>query len=148
MSKRPPGLVAVIAYKAVTAVSLAVVSVSLLLALEHQPELEKFSESLTLAGKRGVIVWVLDKLLNFNSKTLQLSGIAAAAYAAMTTVEAAGLWYQKAWARWWVLGVVGISFPPEIFELIRGFSLLKIIVFLLNIAIFVYLLWNPKKTRR
>lgn len=148
MSKRPPALLAVIVYKAVTAVLLTVVSISLLLALEHQPGLEKFSESLTLSGKRGVIVWILDKLLNFDSRTLQFSGIAAGAYAAMTTVEAVGLWYQKAWARWWVLGMVGISFPPEILELIRGFSLLKIIILLLNIAIFAYLLWDPIKTHR
>lgn len=145
---RPPGLVAVVIYKAGTAVLLAVVSISLLLALRDQPELEKLSESLTLSGKRGLIVWTLDQILNFDPKTLQFSGIAVGAYAVMTTIEAVGLWYQKAWARWWVLGMVGISFPPEIFELIRGFSLLKIIVLLLNIAIFVYLLRNPDKLRR
>lgn len=147
MSKHPPGLVAIVVYKAITAALLALTSVSFLLALENQPRLEQFSESLTLAGKWGVIVWILDKVLNFSSKTLQFGGIAAIVYAAMTTVEAVGLWYQKAWARWWVLGMVSISFLPEIFELIRGFSLLKSIVLLLNMAIFVYLLWSPNETR-
>lgn len=145
MIKRPPALVAVIAYKALTAVLLGITSVSLLLVADYQPGLEQFSESLTLAGKRGVIAWVLNKILNFDSKTIEFSGIAVGAYAALTTVEAIGLWYQKAWARWLVLGMVGMSALPEIFELLRGLSLLKLIVFLMNIAIFVYLLWDPKR---
>jgi len=35
---------------------------------------------------------------------------------------------------------VGISIPPEIFELWQGFSVIKIIVLLLNILVFWYLL--------
>lgn len=145
MSQRPPALVAVIVYKVVTALLLVIISVSLLFAVEYQPGLEQFSESLTLAGKQGVVAWVLNKILNFDPKTLEFSGIAAGAYAAVTTVEAIGLWYQKAWARWLVLGMVGISVLPEILELFRSLSLLKLIVFLVNIAIFGYLLWNPKQ---
>lgn len=145
MSKHPPALVAVIVYKAVTAVLLSIISASLLFAVEYQPGLEQFSESLTLASKRGVIAWVLNKILNFDPKTLEFSGIATGAYAAVTTVEAIGLWYQKAWARWLVLGMVGMSVLPEIFELLQGLSLLKLVAFLVNIAIFGYLLWGPKQ---
>lgn len=139
MSKRPPGLVAIVCYKAFTATLFAITSISILLTLKNYQGLAHFADSLALEGKQGVIAWTVNKVLNVNPKTLQFSQLAAAAYAIVTLVEAVGLWYEKVWARWLVLGVVGISIPPEIFELIKGFSFLKLIVFVLNIGIFIYL---------
>lgn len=140
MIKRSPGLIAIVVYKGITAIFLVAISFSLLLALKKQPQLLQLEDALTLAGKLGFIAWVLEKILNFNPRTLQLSGIAAGVYAAVTAVEALGLWYQKKWANWLVLGLVSISILPEIFELSKGFSILKFLVFLANVSIFIYLL--------
>jgi uncharacterized membrane protein (DUF2068 family) len=46
-----------------------------------------------------------------------------------------------------VLGVGGISIPLEIDELARGFSLLKLLAFSINIAIFIYLLKKFPKSK-
>lgn len=146
MKKRSSGLVVIVIYKAITAALLVAVSISLLLATKKQPQLVHFEDALTLAGKRGIIVWVLEKILNFSPKTLQLSGILAGAYAGVSLIEAAGLWYQKSWARWLTLGLVAIGILPEIFELIKGFSVLKLIVLIANIGVFIYLLRDfPKQ---
>ena len=60
-------------------------------------------------------------------------------------IEAVGLWYRRRWAKILVLGIVGISIPLEVFELIREVTLLKLVIFLLNIAVFWYLLhYFPK----
>lgn len=72
LKKRSSGLVVIVLYKAITAALLVVISISLLLATKKQPQLLQFEDSLTLAGKRGMIVWVIEKLLNFNPKTLQV----------------------------------------------------------------------------
>lgn len=146
MSKRPSGLVAIVVYKIFTATLLTIVSIALLLSVKHQPYLEDLWESLVLAGKQDLITLLLEKVLNLSTKTVLFGGVAAGVYALVTAIEAVGLWYQKTWARWLVLAVVGISIPPEIFELVHKFSFLKMIVFLLNIAVFVYLLREfPKK---
>ena len=147
MRKRSSGLVVIVLYKAITAALLFITSISLLLALKKQPQLIQLDDALTLAGKRGFIIWILEKILNFNPKTLQVSGIVAGVYAGVTTIEAVGLWYQKAWARWLVLGLVSISILPEIFELTKGFSILKLIIFLANLGILVYLLREFPKQR-
>jgi uncharacterized membrane protein (DUF2068 family) len=56
------------------------------------------------------------------------------------------LWYQKSWARLLVLGLVGISIPPEIFELIKKITIPKFLVILVNVAVFWYLLQHfPKQ---
>jgi len=140
IGKRPSGLVAIVLYKTFTASLLTVTSIAIFLAAKNYDNLLDFSESLTLSGKRGIIAFVLEKLLNFEPRTLKFSAIAAGAYALITAIEAIGLWYEQAWARWLVLGVVGISIPPEIFELWQGFSVIKVIILLLNIAVFWYLL--------
>ncbi|MBO3460946.1 DUF2127 domain-containing protein [Aetokthonos hydrillicola Thurmond2011] len=146
MSKRPSGLVAIVIYKIFTATLLTIVSIALLVSVKHQPDLEELWESLVLAGKQGLIALLLEKLLNLSTKKVLFGGVAAGVYAVVTAIEAVGLWYEKAWARWLVLGVVGISIPAEIFELIHKFSFLKVVIFLINIAVFVYLLREfPKK---
>lgn len=147
MPKRSPGLTIIVIYKAMTAVFLLAISFSLLLAIKKQPYLLQLEDSLTLAGKRSFIAWLLEKILNFNPKTLQVSGILAGVYAGVCIIEAVGLWYQRAWARWLVLGLVAIGILPEIFELIKGFSLLKVLVFLANLGVFIYLLRDFPKQR-
>jgi uncharacterized membrane protein (DUF2068 family) len=148
MNQRPPGLLVVIIYKAFTATLFAITSIAILLTLKNHEVLQQFSESLFLAGKQGVIAWVVQKLLNISPRTLHFGGIVVAVYAGVTCIEAVGLWYQKSWARWLVISVVAISIPPEIFELSKGFSPLKLIAFLLNLAILFYLLLKfPKENK-
>lgn len=146
-NKRPFGLVAIVVYKAFVALLLAITAIILLLALKNYQNLVAFSESYVLEGKLAIIELLLDKVINVKKSTLGLSGIAAGIYAVVTAIEAVGLWYQKAWAEILVIGLVGISIPPEIFELVRGVTLLKLLVFLVNIAVLWYLLKNFFKHR-
>lgn len=50
------------------------------------------------------------------------------------------LWYEKAWATIMVMGIVGITIPIEIFEIVHKASLIKFGVFAINVAMFIYLL--------
>ncbi|MEE3716019.1 DUF2127 domain-containing protein [Tumidithrix elongata RA019] len=140
IGKRPTALIAIVAYKAFTATLLAVTSIAIFSAYKNYDGLLDFAESMTLSGKRGMIVWGLEKVVNLSPKTLEFSAIGAAIYAIVTAIEAVGLWYEQSWARWLVLIVVGISIPIEIFELIKGIAIVKLIVFILNVGIFWYLL--------
>ncbi|MEH1932169.1 MAG: DUF2127 domain-containing protein [Nostoc sp.] len=145
MKKRPLGLVAIVLYKTFTALLLMATSIALLLTLKNYQNLEAFSEDYVLEGKSIIIDWLLNKVLNLNPRTLAFSGIGAGVYAIVTSIEAVGLWYEKRWAHVLVLVLVGISIPPEIYELIRGFSPLKILILVLNLAVFGYLFRNFPK---
>ncbi|MBN3895070.1 MAG: DUF2127 domain-containing protein [Nostoc sp. NOS(2021)] len=145
MKKRPLGLVAIVLYKSFAALLLMATSIALLLTLKNYQNLEVFSENYVLEGKSIIIDWLLNKVLNLNPRTLAFSGIGAGVYAIVTTIEAVGLWYEKRWAHVLVLVLVGISIPPEIYELIRGFSPLKILILVLNLAVFGYLFRNFPK---
>jgi uncharacterized membrane protein (DUF2068 family) len=69
------------------------------MAAKNDEELQNFLDQISLSGKRGVIAWILEKILNFNPRTLQFSAIALAAYAVVTAIEAIELCYEKTWAR-------------------------------------------------
>jgi uncharacterized membrane protein (DUF2068 family) len=72
---------------------------------------------------------------------LQLLALGAAAYAAIRFAEAYGLWRERAWAEWLAVISAGIYLPFEIYELAKGVSTLRIVVFAINVAILAYLSW-------
>ncbi|WP_392531362.1 DUF2127 domain-containing protein [Nostoc sp. C117] len=147
-TKRSTGLLAIVIYKTFVASLLAVTSIALLFTLKNQHTLAIFSESYILETKLTIIEWLIDKILNISPTKLKFSGIAAGAYAIVTAIEAVGLWYEKSWATLLVLGLVGISIPPEIFELIKKITIIKLIVFLVNVAVFWYLLHHFKNYKK
>ena len=143
--KRPPGLIAIVIYKGFVALLLAATSIILLLALKNHEALVTLSQSYVLEGKLDIIEWLLEKVINIKPSTLKFSGIAAGIYALVTAIESVGLWYEKTWAKILVIGLVGISIPPEIFELIKGLTILKGLVFMTNLAVLVYLIRHFSK---
>ena len=73
-----------------------------------------------------------------DAKLLALAGFALA-YAVIRLAEAYGLWFDRRWAQW--LGAVsgGIYLPIEIYELFQHASWVKLIVFLANLGIVMFL---------
>ena len=143
--QRPPGLIAIVLYKSFVASLLTVTSLALLLALNSHHFLEALSKSLFLETKLNIVKYLLPKILIIKPHTLLFSGLATGLYAILTVLEAVGLWYEKAGATILVLLLVGISIPPEIYELVQGVTVLKLAVFIANIAVLWYLLHHLPK---
>jgi uncharacterized membrane protein (DUF2068 family) len=55
-------------------------------------------------------------------------------------VEAVGLWWQKRWAEYLTFIATAVFLPIEVYELSQTLSVLKLITFLLNLAVVIYLL--------
>lgn len=144
---RPPALLAIIIYKCFVIALMSVTAVASIFLMKNHQELVEFSSLYVLRTKLFIIEWVLNKLIAIDPSKLKLSGIVAGVYALVTSIEAIGLWYQKSWAMFLVLILVGMSLPPEIFELIKGVTVVKSVVFSINIAMFLYLLQDVIKTR-
>jgi uncharacterized membrane protein (DUF2068 family) len=144
--KRPQALMAIVIYKGFMAALLGITALAIFFSWQNYAELHEFADSLSLAGKRGIIHLIVERIVSFKPGTLKFTAIAASIYAIVTLAEAVGLWYERTWAQWLVIGTVCISIPPEIYELWKEVSLVKAIVFVLNIVILWYLLRDfPKK---
>ena len=61
-------------------------------------------------------------------------------YGAIEGIEAVGLWYQRRWAEYLTFLVTTSLLPLEIYEIVNHTTVFKILAFLINIAVVLYLL--------
>jgi len=90
------------------------------------------------------ILHELDKLFSLRSGKLREVGAALIAYGVLEGVEAVGLWFAKRWAEYLTFLATTILLPLEIYELAHKASALKVIGFLINLAIVIYLLYDKR----
>ncbi len=90
------------------------------------------------------ILHELDKLFSLRSGTLREVGIGLLAFGVLEGVEAVGLWFAKRWAEYLTFLATTILLPLEIYEIIHRQSLLKIIGFIINVAVVIYLLYAKR----
>jgi uncharacterized membrane protein (DUF2068 family) len=92
------------------------------------------------SSEHGGILGELDRAFSLKESTLYALGFVIAAYALLEGVEAVGLWLRQRWAEYLTLVATTLLFVPEIYELTKRLSPLKIVTVLVNLAIVMYLL--------
>ena len=65
-------------------------------------------------------------------------------YGAIEGIEAVGLWYQRRWAEYLTFLVTASLLPFEVYEISSRATPFKIIAFLINVAVVVYLLYAKR----
>ena len=86
----------------------------------------------------------LDRLFSLRTGTLKEVGIALLAYAALEGVEAIGLWFAQRWAEYLTFVSTTLLLPLEVYEIATKGTPLKVIGFLINVAVVVYLLLRKR----
>lgn len=90
------------------------------------------------------ILHELDRLFSLRSGTLQEVGFGLLGYGLLEGIEAVGLWMAKRWAEYLTFIATAILLPLEIYEIIHKRSGLKIIGFVINVAVVIYLLYAKR----
>jgi uncharacterized membrane protein (DUF2068 family) len=90
------------------------------------------------------ILGELDKLFSLRAHTLRTVGIALLGYGLLEGIEAVGLWLIKRWAEYLTFVATAILLPFEVYELVNRVSALKIIGFIINLAVVIYLIWAKR----
>ncbi|MEZ0579564.1 DUF2127 domain-containing protein [Nocardioides sp. MH1] len=89
-------------------------------------------------------VRLIEHALTLKHSTLLLVSAGVLAYGILQLTEAVGLWLMKRWGEY--VAVVGTSIfvPLEVYELVEGFTWLKVGALVVNLAAVVYLVWSKR----
>lgn len=90
------------------------------------------------------VLGTLTKLVTTQSTSLLLTGLGLAAYALLEGTEAVGLWRGRRWAEYLTLVATATLLVPEILELSKSVTLLKMATLIINLAVVVYLLFAKR----
>jgi uncharacterized membrane protein (DUF2068 family) len=82
---------------------------------------------------------LLEKSALLSPHALREIGIGMFLYAALDVIEGTGLVLEKAWAEYFTLLLTGSFLPWEIYEIIHHVTIFKVVITVLNLAVFIYL---------
>jgi uncharacterized membrane protein (DUF2068 family) len=85
---------------------------------------------------------LLAKTLSISPKQLKELSIGTFVYASLRFLEGIGLVMRRRWGEYVAVIATALFIPLEIWELFRHFTIIKVVVFLLNVAIVVYMVHN------
>ncbi len=92
---------------------------------------------------RGVLGY-LGRAFKYSPAHLTALAFVLLAYAALEATEMVGLWLAKRWAEYLTFVATVILIPYEIYELTLRVSAFKLIVFVINVAVALYLLFAKR----
>jgi uncharacterized membrane protein (DUF2068 family) len=138
--------------RAVHVLVLAVLGIAVLLFVNHRTALKnRITRAIAdLQGGGAVqdsghgIVHDVERVFALGTGSLYAVAVGVFAYAALEATEMVGLWFARRWAEYLTFLATLVLIPLEIDELVGGFSTLKVLTFLLNVAIAVYLLFSKR----
>lgn len=87
----------------------------------------------------------LERAFSISPKQLKELSVGTFIYAGMRFAEGFGLAFRKRWAEYLTVVFTGIFIPLEIYEMTHHLTYVKIVVFVTNIAVLVYLILGLRK---
>ena len=128
------------------------IAVALFLFVSHRGSLESTYDGVmnsllgSSGGPKALRGWLghLRHFFIFTPRHHDELAIVALGYAALETAEMVGLWLSKRWAEYLTFVATCLLLPLEVYELTTRLSPLKIVVFILNLAVAVYLLFAKR----
>jgi uncharacterized membrane protein (DUF2068 family) len=103
------------------------------------PDVRRLYMDLGFNFQHSTLIGLAHHALRLNSRTLGYLAIGLAAYAIIEVVEGVGLWLLKRWGEYFAMVATSIFLPYEIYDLSVKFTVLRLLTFLINLALVVYL---------
>jgi len=103
------------------------------------PELRAFLRQLGFNVDHSKLLGLIQHAFTLNSRTLAWLALAAAGYAVIEIIEAVGLWLLKRWGEYFAMIASSVGIPYEIYDLTAKVTWLRLVAFVVNVALVVYL---------
>lgn len=70
------------------------------------------------------------------------------AYAGLCLVEGTGLMLEKRWAEYFTVTLTALALPWEVFEIYKEFTIPRVTLLIVNMAVLAYLVWLLRRGQR
>jgi uncharacterized membrane protein (DUF2068 family) len=110
-------------------------------------EIQRLIENMGLNPQHNWIRKLLEKIARIGPSHAFIFGLIALGYGALEGAEAYGLWNRRRWGEWLTVIATSLLFIPEVWELSKSATFLKVGALLVNIAVVAYLLWRIRRDR-
>jgi uncharacterized membrane protein (DUF2068 family) len=131
----------IVAFKAFKTLTLTALGITLLATREKDPVdlLTRVALSVHLPVTSTIVQRALRFAVNLTVRKQTALALTAFSYAALMGTEGVGLYLRKPWSRWFTIVVTGSLVPIEIYEIVREVHIVRVLVFIVNVAVVVYL---------
>jgi uncharacterized membrane protein (DUF2068 family) len=139
-----PWIAAERAFRAIVLIAVGIV----LLSHPHAnwaSDISHWAQRLGLDTKGNGIKKIIDKVRKITAHEDIVFGAVALAYGALEGTEAYGLWKRRRWGEWLTVVATSLLLIPEIWELTKSATPLKIGGLLVNLLVVAYLLWRLRR---
>ena len=86
----------------------------------------------------------INDVFSLSPTTLTWIAVGLLVYAALQVTEAVGLWLVQRWGEYFAVVATSIFLPYEIYEITEKVTWLRIVLFLINVAAVVWLIWSKR----
>jgi uncharacterized membrane protein (DUF2068 family) len=90
------------------------------------------------------LVGLFTRALSLSPGTIKLVAIGLAGYAAIEIVEGVGLWQGRRWGEYFAMVATSLGLPYEIYDLSVRFGATAFVLFIINLALVVYLVTTKR----
>lgn len=145
--KPSKGLLYIAAFKLLKAMLLLAVGIGALRLLHRDiaAEVMQWVNLFRVDPDNNFLHRVLDRLSILDEHRLRQLSIGTFFYSGLLFTEGIGLALRKRWAEYFTIIVTSSFIPLEVWEMVREISLAKVVVFLTNVAIVVYLVFELRR---
>jgi uncharacterized membrane protein (DUF2068 family) len=108
-------------------------------------EVSHLAERLGLDPRSNWVQRLIDDVRKINGHEDVVFGAIALAYGALEAAESYGLWTRRRWGEWLTVVATSLLVIPEVWELTKSATLLKVGALVVNLAVVAYLLWRLRR---
>jgi uncharacterized membrane protein (DUF2068 family) len=137
------GLVLIAVYKLLGALLFVAIGVGALRLLHHDIDdfVWRIIGDLKMNPESRFVNFLFEKAELLNDPILRRIGLAAFSYAAISVLEAIGLYLEKVWGEFLTLIITASFLPFEIHEVMRRLTWVRAGLMLANLLVLFYLIW-------
>jgi uncharacterized membrane protein (DUF2068 family) len=114
-------------------------------AYNHElPQLRALLREVGLNVDHSKLLGLIQHAFTLNEHTLSLLALGAVGYAVIEIIEAVGLWLGQRWGEYFAMVVTSVGLPYEIYDLTAKVTVLRVVAFLINLALVLYLVLTKR----